>query len=340
MPSAEQIIALLRSHLEEDEERFRSVAMQVAAHEAKLGHKKFADEIRQLVADSRARSKNVEWVRSGRPTPIARPKGELAGLLSVSYPQTRLAEMVLDAAVREKLQRVTKEQRYFSEIQASGLSPRRKLLLLGPPGTGKTMTASCLAGELNLPLFVIKMDGLFTRFLGETASKLRLVFDAIAEQRGVYLFDEFDSIGTQRSATNDVGEVRRVLNNFLQFLEQDGSTSLILAATNHAEILDYALYRRFDDVLVYSKPDDAHIKTVVQNRVAPYRLKIKSWKTVVEAARGLSYAEIVRACDETAKSMLIQKQSELTLDGLLSHIRDRQAIMANLRRREVQDNNP
>lgn len=331
MPSAEQIIALLRSHLEDDEERFRSIAMQVAAHEAKLGHKKFADEIRRLVDATRARVKQVKW-GSGRPVPITRPKGDLEGLLSVSYPRNRLSEMVLEKLILEKLKRVVKEQRYFTDIQALGLHPRRKLLLLGPPGTGKTMTASALAGELNLPLFVIKMDGLFTKFLGETAGKLRLVFDAIADQRGVYLFDEFDSIGSQRNATNDVGEVRRVLNNFLQLLEQDRSFSLILAATNHAEILDYALYRRFDDVLTYSKPDDEHIKVVIQNRIAMYKAKIRSWKNIINEARGLSYAEIVRACDEAAKSMLIHKESELTSANLLSHIKDRKLIMKNLNR--------
>ena len=331
MPSAEQIIALLRSHLEEDEERFRSIAMQVAAHEAKLGHKKFADEIRRLVDATRTHVKQVKW-GGGRPVPITRPKGDLEGLLSVSYPQTRLSEMVLEEVILGKLKRVVKEQRYLTDIQALGLHPRRKLLLLGPPGTGKTMTASALAGELNLPLFVIKMDGLFTKFLGETAGKLRLVFDAIADQRGVYLFDEFDSIGSQRNATNDVGEVRRVLNNFLQLLEQDRSFSLILAATNHAEILDYALYRRFDDVLTYSKPDDEHIKVVIQNRIAIYKANIRNWKNIINEARGLSYAEIVRACDEAAKSMLIHKESQLTSANLLSHIKDRKLIMKNLNR--------
>ena len=104
--------------------------------------------------------------------------------------------------------------------------------MIGPPGTGKTMSASALAGEFNLPLFEIRLDGLITKYMGETAAKLRLVFDAIAEMRGIYLFDEFDSIGAQRSMMNDVGEIRRVLNSFLQFIEQDKSDSLILAATN------------------------------------------------------------------------------------------------------------
>ena len=113
----------------------------------------------------------------------------------------------------------------------------RKLLLVGPPGTGKTMTAAALAGELGLPLFSIRLDGLITKYMGETAAKLRLVFDAIQATRGVYLFDEFDALGGERSAKNDVGEIRRVLNSFLQFLEQDDSASIVMGATNHVEIV-------------------------------------------------------------------------------------------------------
>ena len=95
------------------------------------------------------------------------------------------------------------------------------------------MTAGALAGELHLPLFTIVLDGLITKFMGETAAKLRLVFDAMQATRGVYFFDEFDAIGARRSERQDVGEIRRVLNSFLQFLEQDGSHGLIVAATNH-----------------------------------------------------------------------------------------------------------
>ena len=106
-------------------------------------------------------------------------------------------------------------------ILEHGLAPRRKLLLVGPPGTGKTLTASVLAGELGLPLLQVRLDGLITKFMGETAAKLRQIFDATGRTRGVYFFDEFDAIGSQRGLANDVGEIRRVLNSFLQMIEQD-----------------------------------------------------------------------------------------------------------------------
>ncbi len=226
MASADQLKALLDSFVERDDQRFFSVAMQVAAHEARLGHGKLAEELRAVIDDA---SGGV----GPPPIPIARPRGDLAHLLEVSYPASRLGQMVLAPDLEGQLTRVLREQRHAGRILEHGLTPRRKLLLVGPPGTGKTLTASVLAGELGLPLFQIRLDGLITKMLGETAAKLRQVFDATGQTRGVYSFDEFDAIGSQRGLTNDVGEIRRVLNSFLQMIEQDHSNSLILAATNH-----------------------------------------------------------------------------------------------------------
>src|SRR5262245_22608851 len=134
MASADQLKALLKAHLEGDEQRFRSVAMQVAAHEAKLGHGQLAEDLRSLIDNAK---------RQG-PIPISRPRGELVSLLSVSYPKSRLSDVVLSPELTKQLDRVIREQRHSTRILAHGLSPRRKLLLVGPPGTGKTLTASIL----------------------------------------------------------------------------------------------------------------------------------------------------------------------------------------------------
>ena len=124
-------------------------------------------------------------------------------------------------------------------------APPHRILLEGPPGTGKTMTTAVLAHELDLPLLTIRLDALLSKYLGETASKLRVLFDPAASQRAVYLFDEFDALGGDR-AGNDVGEARRILNSFLLFLESAGPQSIVAAPTNHKSILDRALFRRFD----------------------------------------------------------------------------------------------
>lgn len=146
MASADQLKALVKSHISRDDTQFYSVAMQVAAHEAKAGHGKLAEELRDMIDAAKTRSISSA---PGKLVPLARPRGELANLLDVSYPKNRLADMVLDPVVLEQLQRIMKERRLHARIREHGLSPRRKLLLVGPPGTGKTMTASVLAGALS-----------------------------------------------------------------------------------------------------------------------------------------------------------------------------------------------
>lgn len=324
MASADQLKALLKSHMEGDEQRFFSVAMQVAAHEAKLGHGKLAEELRALIDEAKRRR------GAGQVVPISRPRGELSNLLVVSYPKHRLGEIVLDDSLRLQIQRVIREQRLAARILESGLSPRRKLLLMGPPGTGKTLTASVLAGELGLPLLGVRLDGLITKFMGETAAKLRQVFDATAQTRGVYFFDEFDAIGAQRGSANDVGEIRRVLNSFLQMIEQDCSHSLIIAATNHPQILDPALFRRFDDVLHYDLPDPSQIAALLKARLSRFTSKRMAWKRLATPAAGLSYAEITRAADEVLKDVLIYERDGVRESDIKTMLEERQEIARKL----------
>lgn len=328
MASADQLKALLKSHLEGDDSHFYSVAMQVAAHEAKRGHGKLALELRDLIDAAKLKA-NKNGLNS-KLVPLNKPQGELANLLSVAYPQSRLADMVLDKSIEDSLNRIIKEQRYFGKIKQHGLSPRRKLLLVGPPGTGKTMTASALAGELGVPLFSVRLDSLITKFMGETAAKLRQIFDAISNVRGIYFFDEFDAIGAQRGQTNDVGEIRRVLNSFLQMLEHDNSNSVIIAATNHPEALDYALFRRFDDMIQYGLPNDEQVTLILKSRLASFKPKRLAWKKVSTAALGMSYAEISKAIDESLKDAIIHDKTSVEESDLLRMLEERKQISGKL----------
>jgi SpoVK/Ycf46/Vps4 family AAA+-type ATPase len=318
MATTEQLKALLDSHADGDDERFYAIAMQVAASEARVGHGRIAQELRARIDQARARASQPV-----KPVPVAQPRGDLGTLLSASYPKARLRDVILDEPTRGRLERVLTEQRQQEKLRVHALRPRNKLLLLGPPGSGKTLTASALAGELNVPLFTILLDGLITKFMGETSAKLRLVFDAIASARGVYLFDEFDAIGGKRTSSNDVGEIRRVLNSFLQFLEQEDSRSVIVAATNHPELLDAALFRRFDDVIEYAFPTSQTAEAVVRAKLALFDTNSVDWPRVVSASEGLSQAELTLACEDAAKESVLRDQGHISTEVLLKALGER-----------------
>ncbi len=284
-----KIIALLNSHIDGDDEQFLSIALQVAAQEAREGRTEEADKLKRLVQKARDQRRTAALAKGQLPIPMARPRGELQGLIESTYPKTTLDSMVLANDVRLRLTRVVKQQQQRTSLRDHGQVPTTHMLLIGPPRTGKTMTASALAGELHLPLFTVRLESLFSRFFGETAGKLRLVFDQINQTRGVYLLDEFDAIGARRGETNDVGEIRRVLNSVLAFMEEPNSTdSLVLAATNHVDILDSALARRFDEVIEYDLPDAAAARTVLERRLGKFKLPSKAWGRLSSATEGLS----------------------------------------------------
>ena len=239
MASAEQLKALLRSHLEGDNDRFISVAMQVAAHEARLGHGKLATDLRDMIDQAKSRR------GAGSPVPIGRPRGELANLLEASYPKSRLGDMILGETLADRIKRVIREQRHADQT------------------------------------------------------------------RGVYFFDEFDAIGSERAIANDVGEIRRVLNSFLQMIEQDRSHSMVVAATNHPGILDRALFRRFDDILHFDLPDESQIARLLKMRLAGAAQRSIAWNDLASLTIGLSYAEVARAANDVIKDALVSRRARV-----------------------------
>ena len=326
MSTARQVIALLKSYVEGEEQQFYSAALQMAAHEARQGHGKVAQEIRELI--ERAKSRGSAVARRTAPVALVQPKGELASLLSAHYPDTKLSDMVLSIELEFRLKRILIEQKQRSRLQAYNLSPRRKILLVGPPGAGKTMTAAALAGELQLPLLTAMYSSLMGKFMGETASRLKLIFDAMSLTRGVYFFDEFDAIGSQRNNVNDVGEIRRILNSFLLFIENDKSDSLIVAATNHPSLLDEALFRRFDDVIEYTLPTTKMIQHLLQVRFSVFNIQWDDWSEVLRVAEGLSLAEVTRAADEAAKQAVLSGTEIISEKTLISAILERQNVIS------------
>jgi SpoVK/Ycf46/Vps4 family AAA+-type ATPase len=244
----------------------------------------------------------------------------------MSIPDTRLSNLVVSDETLERINRILNEHLNRKKLHSFGMANRRKILIEGAPGTGKTMTASIIASELNLPLYTVQMDKLVTKFMGETSVKLRQIFDSVENVMGVYFFDEFDAIGADRGIDNEVGEMRRILNSFLQFLEQDASESIIIAATNNQRILDKALFRRFDDVLHYSIPSADDASRLFHLKFQVFSPNFSPSEILIQKAVALSHAEISRACDDAIKNCILADTKEINENDLIRLINERLAV--------------
>lgn len=323
MSNAKAILALLRSRAEGDDDAFFSIALQIAAAEARQGRRSTADELRQEIEKARARESRGATV----PIPFASPRGSVEGLLEMREPRHKLKDVVLNERLVARFSDILRQQRRRDWLREYGKTPTRRLLFVGPPGSGKTMSAEAVAGELHLPLFVIRLEGLITRYMGETAAKLRLIFDETAKLRGVYLFDEFDAVGGQRTAVNDVAEMRRVLNSFLQFMEEGNSTdSIIICSTNHPSLLDRALLRRYDQVLEFDAPTSEQIRQLIASNIAPMKIVNPKWKSIIHSAEGLSQSEIVRAADDAVKTAILDERKALSTEDIIDRLQERHAM--------------
>lgn len=302
MANADQILSLIRNHVNNDDVQFRKVALQISAVEARNGHVVIARTIQDLLKEKKT--------SFGMFSLASRNKDVDDLLIQVDTPYD-LKDMVVNKGVREKLERIVREYIRRDDLRKHGLANRRKLLLFGSSGTGKTMTAGVLAKEFNLPFFIIRTEKVITKFMGETGQKLARIFDFMSEVPAVYLFDEFDAIGSQRGMDNEVGEQRRILNTFLQLLERNDSDCFIIAATNNVESIDKALFRRFDDVIEYKFPDREQRMLLLKEYL--YTAKNLDFSMAEPLFEGMSHAEIKMLCSDIFKEALLNEGVEINI---------------------------
>ncbi len=308
--STEILKNLLLAHKSGDELSFWKAAAQLASKESRSGHNNVAEELRAIIADYKNNKHSIENSMSG----MLKHKGSRSSeiLLEASYRKEKYKDVILKESNKDRFNEILKENRRRSDLLSWGVSPTRKLLFYGPPGCGKTLTANVLAGELNVPLYTVRLGSLFSRYLGETSQHLKQIFDQMPNMPGVYLFDEFDAVGKDRKSGQDVGEVRRVVNTFLQLLDSDQSNSMIIAATNFEESIDDAIYRRFDDAISFPKPTLTEVEKILALKINKFGLSKAAFKRIAPKAKGMSFSDITKACDRALRKMILSDKKNIS----------------------------
>ena len=237
MSRADLIVNLVKAGSQGDQQLLRSTVEAMAAEERAKQHHQLADRLVENLGAAKARPRSPEVVRSF--------DGGHGGLLYEIEPQRALDTMMVGDTVRSACRELVEEQHRRDLLRSYGLEPRHRLLLSGAPGNGKTSLAEALATELMVPLFVVRYEAVIGSFLGETSGRLKRLFDFVRTHQCVLFFDEFDTLGKERGDTHETGEIKRVVSSLLLQIDALPSHVVVVTATNHAELLDRAVWRRF-----------------------------------------------------------------------------------------------
>jgi len=327
--TGDAIRKLVMAHAKGDGQAFKEIASEVISEERRKKHHLLADDLERILGN--VTPSKIEKLSFLRPFPTELPRDKERGTLLLEQydPLYSLSEMVLDDTPRKTLERVIQEQRKVELLASYGMKPIRKILFCGPPGCGKTMAAEALAKELHLPLVLVRFDAVISSYLGETAANLRRVFDFAASRPMVILFDEFDAIGKKRDDLEEHGELKRVVNAFLQMLDSFAGEAVTIAATNHEAMLDSALWRRFDEVVTFRLPDLAEIRELLERYLRQIGTAGIDWEASSRSLVGSSHADVKRVCEDAIKSTLLTGFAKVTqelLDDAARKQRDRMSL--------------
>ncbi len=309
---------LIQAGARAEGDAFREVAAEVIQQERSKRHHLLANDLeRILYGEQSAQHGNLH------PRPDV-PKDAERGLplLQFTLPRLSLRDLVLSEESRAPLAEVILEQERRDVLASYGLRSASRLLFFGPPGCGKTTGAEVLATELGVQLATVRLDAVVSSYLGETAANLRKVFDFVEHERLVVLFDEFDSVGKKREDPGDHGELKRVVNAFLQLVDAYRGPSVLIAATNHERLLDRALWRRFDEVVRFDKPTSEQIRLLLElkTRAIPSELQLSD-STLMNRFIGMSHADIERVIVRAIKNMVLTGREVLSMDLVIESLR-------------------
>lgn len=233
------------------------------------------------------------------------------------------SDLIIPQSTKDTLEHIISENRAAITLSEYGLKPRQKLLFCGPPGTGKTLASYVISSAIGLPHVYVRFDSILSSYLGETATNLRKIFDFIERGKWVVLFDEFDIIGKKRDDPYEHGEIKRIVNNFMQMLDNYEGQSIIIAATNHPQLLDSAIWRRFDEIVLFDLPDLRRRELLLEKylrilrREKDINLKLFARRTI-----GFSAAEIAQICEDALRRAIISGRNKIYLEDLSWSVRE------------------
>lgn len=309
MARSDLIVSLVRASASGDRQGVKSTAEALVADERAKNH--------HVVADRLEKALSTVAVTPDSLTTSAKISNSGSDLILEVQPRLQLSELSLTLPALEQAKQIVEEHSRADVLRAHGYEPRHKVLLSGPPGNGKTSFAEAIAEALCVPMYVVRYDALVGSYLGETNTRLRALFDYIRTRPCVLFFDEFDAIGKERGDTHETGEIKRVVSFLLMQLDQVPSYVLTIAATNHAELLDRAVWRRFQLRLDFPAPSYRELE-VFLSRVVSYWPKkpTLSLHSVVKKLGKISYAEVVEFCHNVRRKQILSL-GEVSVDEAL-----------------------
>jgi SpoVK/Ycf46/Vps4 family AAA+-type ATPase len=331
MTTSELIKQLFLSYSNQDNESFELAAREYIEREKRKKHNIVAKDLEKALYNTGDMLISQKRFKNNIPIPRDTEKG--FPLLEIQHFEKSFDHLIISKETKDQLEQVIREFKDSDILATYNLQYKKKILLCGKPGTGKTFSAQIMSSVLNIPLIYIRFDAIISSYLGETAGNLRKVFDFIEHGTWIVLFDEFDIIGKNRDDSHEHGEIKRVVNNFLQMLDNFKGESIILAATNHQYILDPAIWRRFDDVIYYDLPDD-----IIRQQVFEIYLKsIKREKDIdlekiSQMTENLSPADIKMVTEEAMKSAIINSKNSISMKDIET------AVNKFIRREKVRNN--
>lgn len=316
MASGKLLRLLVQSGASGDPMAFRSATEQLIKEERQKQHNLLANDLERILYGDRSTPSTTAHNILPE-APFDKESG--VALINIKQANRSIDELVLAQNTLEIIENVLEEYRREDILRSYGMMPAEKVLFFGPPGCGKTLSAEAIAYELNRPLAIVRLDSLVSSFLGETAANLRKIFDFIAKHRLVVLFDEFDALGKERDDGSEHGELRRVVNAVLQMMDSYDGKSIIIAATNHEQILDSAIWRRFDELVEFPVLNKDQLQNLLQLKLRGVRREFDLDSPELHSIFDDKSPAIIERIIRRAVKRMILKQKEFLTVKMLKH---------------------